>query len=66
MHGTYFDVLERAYLLNECSLSLLITTYIYVENNALIARDLEHNLSSTNYSRRIKKFYIGLKTHISI
>jgi len=53
MHGTHFDVLEYAYLLNECSLSLLITAYIYVKNNAFIAPDLDYNLSSTNISRRI-------------
>ena len=56
MHGTYFDVLEYAYLLNECSLSLLITAYSNVENNAFIAPHLKYNFSSTNISRRNKKF----------
>ena len=55
MHGTHFDVLEYAYLLNECSLSLLIIAYIYVENNALIAPHLDYNSSSTKISRRNKK-----------
>ena len=55
MHGTYFDVLEYAYLLNECSLSLLITAYSNVENNAFIAPHLDYNASSTKISRRNKK-----------
>ena len=55
MHGTHFDVLEYAYLLNECALSLLIIAYIYVENNAFIAAHLDYNSSSTKISRRNKK-----------